>query len=141
MSTCSICPFEDDERRAVAEPALPTPAAARRDRSRVTELTVRIRDLLETEFSEVWVEGELSNCRALEHRPPVLHAEGRRRRRSRGVMFRSALRYLKFKPADGLRVVARGTRLASTSRRASISSSASTWSRRASARCSSRSIS
>ena len=26
----------------------------------------------------------------------------------RGVIFRSALRYLRFKPADGLRVVARG---------------------------------
>ncbi|HWF83390.1 MAG TPA: exodeoxyribonuclease VII large subunit, partial [Vicinamibacterales bacterium] len=29
----------------------------------VTELTVRIRDLMEAEFYEVWVEGELSNCR------------------------------------------------------------------------------
>ena len=29
----------------------------------VTELTVRVRDLLERELFEVWVEGELSNCR------------------------------------------------------------------------------
>ena len=29
-----------------------------------------------TAFFEVWVEGELSNCRALEHRTSVLHAEG-----------------------------------------------------------------
>jgi hypothetical protein len=45
-------------------------------------------------------------------------------------MFRSAVRALRFKPEDGLHVVARG-RLASTNRRASTSSSASTWSRRA----------
>ena len=38
------------------------PAPARRVLT-VTELTVRVRDLLEAEFFEVWVEGELSNCR------------------------------------------------------------------------------
>ena len=43
----------------------------------------------------------------LEHRPPLLHAEGRAAQ-IKAVIFRSALRYLKFKPADGLRVVARG---------------------------------
>src|SRR3954453_15133110 len=37
------------------------PVPARRVFS-VTELTVRVRDLLEAEFFEVWVEGELSNC-------------------------------------------------------------------------------
>jgi exonuclease VII large subunit len=29
----------------------------------VTELTVGVRDLLEERFSEIWVEGELSNCK------------------------------------------------------------------------------
>ena len=73
----------------------------------VTELTVRVRDLLETEFFEVWVEGELSNCRVWNtgHLYFTLKDAGTQ---VRGVMFRSALRYLKFKPADGLRVVARG---------------------------------
>ena len=40
----------------------PTPPPSRRVFS-VTELTVRVRDLLEAEFFEVWVEGELSGCR------------------------------------------------------------------------------
>ena len=73
----------------------------------VTELTVRVRDLLETEFFEVWVEGELSNCRVWNtgHLYFTLKDQASQ---MRGFMFRSALRYLKFKPTDGLRVVARG---------------------------------
>jgi len=73
----------------------------------VTELNVRIRDLLEAEFFEVWVEGELSNCRIWNtgHLYFTLKDPGAQ---MRGVIFRSALRYLKFKPGDGLRVVARG---------------------------------
>jgi exodeoxyribonuclease VII large subunit len=73
----------------------------------VTELTVRVRDLLETEFIEVWVEGELSNCRVWNtgHLYFTLKDSAAQ---IRAVIFRSALRYLKFKPADGLRVVARG---------------------------------
>src|SRR5437762_342857 len=84
----------------------PAPVAARRVWS-VTELTVRVRDLLEAEFFEVWVEGELSNCRVWNtgHLYFTLK-DGSSSIRS--VIFRSALRYLKFKPADGLRVVARG---------------------------------
>jgi exodeoxyribonuclease VII large subunit len=73
----------------------------------VTELTVRVRDLLEAEFFEVWVEGELSNCRVWNtgHLYFTLKDADSQ---IRGVIFRSALRYLKFKPGDGLRVVARG---------------------------------
>src|SRR6266536_1348811 len=37
------------------------PSAIRRVLS-VTELTVRVRDILEEKFFEVWVEGELSGC-------------------------------------------------------------------------------
>src|SRR5436190_3048175 len=73
----------------------------------VTELTVRVRDLLETEFFEVWVEGELSNCR-LWNTGHLYFTLKDSSAQIRGVIFRSALRYLKFKPADGLRIVARG---------------------------------
>jgi exodeoxyribonuclease VII large subunit len=88
----------------------PQPAALSLQSRRVlsvTELTVRVRDLLEAEFFEVWVEGELSNCRVWNtgHLYFTLK-DGSSQIRS--VIFRSALRYLKFKPADGLRVVARG---------------------------------
>src|SRR5215217_825516 len=82
------------------------PAPARRVFS-VTELTVRVRDLLEAEFFEIWVEGELSNCRVWNtgHLYFTLKDGASQ---IKAVIFRSALRYLKFKPADGLRVVARG---------------------------------
>jgi exodeoxyribonuclease VII large subunit len=56
---------------------------------------------------EVWVEGELSNCRVWNtgHLYFTLKDESTQ---LRGFMFRSALRSLKFKPTDGTRVVARG---------------------------------
>ena len=73
----------------------------------VTELTVCVRDLLEHEFAEVWVEGELSNCRiwTTGHLYFTMKDVGTQ---VRAVIFRSTLRYLKFKPVDGLSVVARG---------------------------------
>src|SRR2546427_4378855 len=105
MSDLFDLPFEEEEPEPEAPPA-PAPAAVRRVLS-VTELTVRIRDLLEGELFEVWVEGELSNCRVWNtgHLYFTLKDEATQ---LRGFMFRSALRYLKFKPTDGTRVVARG---------------------------------
>jgi exodeoxyribonuclease VII large subunit len=107
-------PFEEEEsdrpRKApdASRPdrAVRPPAAARRVMS-VTELTIRVRDMLEAEFFEVWVEGELSNCKIWNtgHLYFTLKDQSSQ---LRGFMFRSTLRYLKFKPADGLKVVARG---------------------------------
>jgi exodeoxyribonuclease VII large subunit len=93
-------------RQAPGDDRLSSPVTKRRVFS-VTELTLGIRDLLETEFFEVWVEGELSNCRVWNtgHVYFTLKDSGAQ---VRGVIFRSALRYLKFKLSDGLRVVARG---------------------------------
>ncbi|MEO8256818.1 MAG: exodeoxyribonuclease VII large subunit [Acidobacteriota bacterium] len=87
-------------------PAVPAVVPRRRILT-VTELTIRVRDLLETELFEVWVEGELSNCRTWNtgHVYFTLKDGGAQ---VRGVIFRSSLRYLKFKPGDGMRVVARG---------------------------------
>jgi exodeoxyribonuclease VII large subunit len=73
----------------------------------VSELTREIRRRLEHAFPEVWVEGEISNCRiwpsgilyfTLKDAGAQLKA----------VMFRMAVRNLRFKPADGLHVIARG---------------------------------
>ena len=105
MSDLFDLPFEDDEPEPEPERA-PTPVASRRVLT-VTELTVRVRDLLESEFFEIWVEGELSNCR-LWNTGHLYFTLKDSASQIRGVIFRSALRYLKFKPADGLRVVARG---------------------------------
>jgi exodeoxyribonuclease VII large subunit len=115
MSDLFDLPFEEDEDDAIVDSqestaASPkstvTPIAARRVLT-VTELTVRVRDLLETEFFEIWVEGELSNCR-LWNTGHLYFTLKDQASQIRGVIFRSALRYLRFKPADGLRVVARG---------------------------------
>ena len=106
MSDLFDLPFEDEDQPALAPAGPPTPIASRRVLT-VTELTVRVRDRLESEFYEVWVEGELSNCR-LWNTGHLYFTLKDAASQMRGFMFRSALRYLKFKPADGLRVVARG---------------------------------
>src|SRR4029079_13697796 len=89
-----------------AELPAPSPVASRRILS-VTDLTIRIRDRLESDFFEVWVEGELSNCK-IWNTGHLFFTLKDSASQIRGFMFRSSLRYLKFKPADGLRVVARG---------------------------------
>ena len=73
----------------------------------VTALTVRIRDLVESEFGEIWVEGELSNCKRF-NQGHLYFTLKDSAAQIRAVMFRSALGYLRFAPEDGLHVVARG---------------------------------
>ena len=73
----------------------------------VAELTARIRLQLESAYPAVWVEGELSNCRRWNTGHLYFTLKGGAAQ-IRAVMFRSAFRYLRFEPADGLRVVARG---------------------------------
>ena len=73
----------------------------------VSELSATIRDALETKFQNVWVEGEISNAR-LWNTGHLYFTLKDSASQIKAVMFRSALRYLKFKPEDGLCVVARG---------------------------------
>src|SRR5512141_466752 len=91
-------PFEDDRRR----PAAPPPE---RRVFTVSELTAAIRGVLETSFGDVWVEGEISNCRVWNtgHMYFTLKDGGAQ---IKAVMFRSAVRYLKFKADDGQHVTA-----------------------------------
>jgi exodeoxyribonuclease VII large subunit len=108
MSDLFDLPFEDDpEPEPEPEPErVAAPPPARRVLS-VTDLTIQIRDRLESAFFEVWVEGEISNCRVW-NTGHLFFTLKDQSSQVRGFMFRSSLRYLKFKPADGLRVVARG---------------------------------
>ena len=94
-------PFEEED----AEPASP-PRPVRRVYS-VSELTSGIRAAIENRFAEVWVEGEISNCKVWNtgHMYFTLKDGGAQ---IKAVMFRTAVRYLRFKPEDGLHVVARG---------------------------------
>ena len=105
MSSLFDLPFEAPEPDPEPEPVAPAPPA-RRVLS-VSQLTAEIRGLLEQQFREVWVEGEISNCRVWNTGHMYFTLKDRDAQ-IKGVMFRSALRYLRFKPQDGLRVVARG---------------------------------
>src|SRR5918995_5433633 len=82
------------------------PAPARRTLT-VSQLTDRIQGVLETELFDVWVEGEVSNLKiapsghwyfSLKDDHAQVHA----------VVWKTATRLLKFKPRDGMKVLARG---------------------------------
>src|SRR5262245_31434710 len=97
-------PFEEPDDTPDEEVQLPAP---RRRILTVTELTAHVRTLLEERFFEIWVEGELSNCRVW-NTGHLYFTLKDANAQIKGVMFRSSLRLLRFKPQDGLRVVARG---------------------------------
>jgi exodeoxyribonuclease VII large subunit len=74
---------------------------------KVRDLVASVRSHIEREYSDAWVEGEISNFRA----PDSGHLyftlkDGNAQ--IKVVMFRSAARLLRFRPADGLQVVVRG---------------------------------
>src|SRR5687767_11474448 len=97
-------PFEEEPG---AREEAPAPRRERRRILTVTELTSGIRATLEEGFPELWIEGEVSNCRVWNtgHVYFTLKDSGAQ---LKAVMFRSAYRYLKFKLEDGLHVIARG---------------------------------
>ena len=97
MSTNPTLPFD----------AAPSGRRPMRQIVTVTELTDRIRNLLESTYGHVWVEGEIANCRRWKT-GHVYFTLRDKNAQLRAVMFRSAARYLRFAPEDGLRVVARG---------------------------------
>jgi exodeoxyribonuclease VII large subunit len=74
---------------------------------KVSELTERIRDLLEGAFADVWVEGEVSNCHAAQSGHLYFTLKDPRAQ-IRCVCFRDQVRALKFRPEDGLHVTVRG---------------------------------
>lgn len=74
---------------------------------KVHDLVAAARTHLEREFSDTWVEGEISNFRAHDsgHLYFTLKDE---HAQIRAVMFRSAARLLRFRPENGMQVVLRG---------------------------------
>ena len=73
----------------------------------VSELTREIKDLLEMTFSDLWVEGEISNLRV----PPSGHTYFTLKddlSQIHAVLFKSQARRLRFDPEDGLQVICRG---------------------------------
>jgi exodeoxyribonuclease VII large subunit len=99
-------PFEEDE--PPLDAAAARPAAPERHVYSVSELTSGIRTAIEDRFGQIWLEGEISNCKVWNttgHMYFTLKDEGAQ---IKAVMFRTQVRYLRFTPEDGLHVVARG---------------------------------
>jgi exodeoxyribonuclease VII large subunit len=73
----------------------------------ISELTEEIKNLLEGEYPSVWVQGEISNFRPAPsgHYYFTLKDETAQ---IRCVMFKTQNRFLKFKPEDGLQIIAWG---------------------------------
>ncbi len=93
-------PFDDDDRDREEEPPARRPLT-------VSELTAGLRSLVESRFASVAVEGEISNCRQWSsgHLYFTLKDD---RAQLRAVMFRLTVRTLRFRPEDGMHVIARG---------------------------------
>ena len=96
-------PFEEPADDPVPEPR----RAPQRRVLTVSQVNATVRRLIESELRDVWIEGEISNCRVWNtgHMYFTLKDESAQ---IKAVMFRTAMRYLRFKPEDGLHVVARG---------------------------------
>src|SRR6478752_1108906 len=73
----------------------------------VRDLVTSVRTHVEHEYSDAWVEGEISNFRA--HDSGHLYFTLKdQNSQIRAVMFRSQARLLRFRPEDGMHVVLRG---------------------------------
>src|SRR5688572_10579683 len=108
MSSLFDLPFEEPEPEPAplpaALPVAPKLTAPARRVLTVSELSASLRELLETTYPEIWVEGELSNAKVWTTGHLYFTLKDGVSQ-IKGVMFRSALRNLKFKPEDGLHVV------------------------------------
>jgi len=74
----------------------------------VSELTAKIRDLLAKNFTDITVQGEISNCREAQsgHIYFTLRDD---RAQVRCVFFKQQQRGIKFRPEDGLQMTVRGS--------------------------------
>jgi exodeoxyribonuclease VII large subunit len=107
MNSLFDLPFDDPEHGSSREASPPAVHEKRRVVFTVSDFTANIRDVLENAYSDVWVEGEISNCRLWNtgHLYFTLKDPGAQ---LKAVMFKSSVRTLRFKPEDGLHVIVRG---------------------------------
>jgi exodeoxyribonuclease VII large subunit len=73
----------------------------------VSEVTERIKVVLEDTFFDVWIEGEISNLRTPSSGHTYLTLKDDQSQ-IRAVLFKMQRRYLRFDPKDGMLVIARG---------------------------------
>ena len=74
----------------------------------VRDLVAALRTSMEREYSDIWVEGEISNFRAHDSSGHLYFTLKDGDSQIRAVMFRSQARLLRFRPEDGMHVVLRG---------------------------------
>jgi len=74
----------------------------------VSEITARIRGLLERDFQNIWIEGEVSNFREAQSGHLYFTLKDATAQ-IRCVCFKSTARLLKFRPEDGLHITVRGS--------------------------------
>ena len=73
----------------------------------VRDLVVAVRTHIEREYSDIWVEGEISNFRAQDSGHLYFTLKDQNAQ-IKVVMFRSQARLLRFRPENGMQVVGRG---------------------------------
>jgi exodeoxyribonuclease VII large subunit len=73
----------------------------------VSELNAQVHELLESSFPELWVEGEISNCKAYPSGHTYLSLKDDKAQ-VRAVLFKGSSFGVKFKFQDGLKILARG---------------------------------
>jgi exodeoxyribonuclease VII large subunit len=73
----------------------------------VSELTERIQGVLETEFVDVWVEGEISNLKIATSGHWYFSLKDEQAQ-VRAVAWKTDARLIRFRPQDGMKVLARG---------------------------------
>jgi exodeoxyribonuclease VII large subunit len=73
----------------------------------VRDLVAAVRSHIEREYSDAWVEGEISNFRPADSGHLYFTLKDANAQ-IRVVMFRSSARLLRFRPADGMQVIVRG---------------------------------
>jgi exodeoxyribonuclease VII large subunit len=73
----------------------------------VAEVNAAIRALLDENFQDIWISGEISGCKVSTSGHCYFTLKERESQIS-AVCYRSSFRYLRFKPQDGMHVIARG---------------------------------
>lgn len=73
----------------------------------ISELNAQVHELLESSFPELWVEGEISNCKAYPSGHTYLSLKDDKAQ-VRAVLFKGSAFGVKFKFTDGLKILARG---------------------------------
>jgi len=73
----------------------------------VSELNAQVHGLLESSFPELWVEGEISNCKAYPSGHTYLSLKDEKAQ-IKAVLFKGSAFGVKFKFTDGLKILARG---------------------------------